>query len=203
MGGGDRGDSFVVRSRKRKATQPDDQGRDRSRIPERCGGCDTERGNTQQWNEADNRGYRRHSRVYEEHQTTGYYSDQYQHDRRRVRVLDRRDSTKHNGSNTGYYWDQQRFDGCRFNVEDRHGTVMHKGADFIDDEHNNGSKVTFYFANILDFISLFCLRQFFEVCGILSDVYVARQLNYRGKLYGFVRFENVRNRKEKKNWHML
>jgi hypothetical protein len=32
------------------------------------------------------------------------------------------------------------------------------------------------------------------VCGILSDVYVARQLNSRGQVYGFVRFTNVRNR---------
>jgi len=52
----------------------------------------------------------------------------------------------------------------------------------------------FYFANIPDSISLFRLRQYFEVCGILSDIYVARHLNSRGQVYGFVRFLHVRNR---------
>ncbi|RHN51175.1 putative nucleotide-binding alpha-beta plait domain-containing protein [Medicago truncatula] len=45
-------------------------------------------------------------------------------------------------------------------------------------------------------MSLFRLRQYFEVCGILSDVYVARQLNSLGQVYGFVRFLNVRNREK-------
>lgn len=31
------------------------------------------------------------------------------------------------------------------------------------------------------------------MCGIFSDVYVARQLNSRGQVYGFVRFLYVRN----------
>lgn len=70
---------------------------------------------------------------------------------------------------------------------------MHKGIDFDEEEHNNGSKVTFYFTNILDFLPLFRLRQYFEMCGILSDVYVARQLNSRGQVYGFVRFLYMRN----------
>jgi len=73
-------------------------------------------------------------------------------------------------------------------------TTFNKGCDYFEEERNYGSKVTFYFANIPDFMSLFRLCQFFEVCGILSDVYVARQLNSRGQVYGFVRFLNVRNK---------
>ncbi|KEH25719.1 hypothetical protein MTR_6g033770 [Medicago truncatula] len=41
---------------------------------------------------------------------------------------------------------------------------------------------------------VFRLRQFFEVCGILSDVYIARQLNSCSQVYGLVRFEYVKNR---------
>jgi RNA recognition motif-containing protein len=37
------------------------------------------------------------------------------------------------------------------------------------------------------------VRKAFEVCGILSDVYVARNRNARGQNYGFVRFINVKD----------
>jgi len=40
---------------------------------------------------------------------------------------------------------------------------------------------------------VFQLRQYFEVCGILSDLYIARKQNLRGQYYGFLRFVNVRN----------
>lgn len=43
------------------------------------------------------------------------------------------------------------------------------------------------------------LRQAFEVCGMLSDVYIARKRNYRGQIYGFLRFLNVRNRDKLSN----
>jgi len=39
----------------------------------------------------------------------------------------------------------------------------------------------------------FQLRQFFEVCGMLSDVYIARKQNYKGQVYCFLRFLNVKN----------
>lgn len=125
--------------------------------------------------------------------TTQYYSDQYQQDKRRVRVVDNRDFTAYKGSSSGFYSDQQCLDGRRFKVDaGSHDMAAFKGAGSVDKDHSNG-KVTFYFANIPDCMPLFRLRQFFEVCGILSDIYVARKLNYRGQVYGFVRFENVRN----------
>jgi len=86
------------------------------------------------------------------------------------------------------------YDGNKGWDFDRRGTTYVKAREFIQEKCNKGSKVTFYFANIPDFMSLFRLRQYFEVCGILSDVYVARQLNSRGQVYGFVRFMNVRNK---------
>jgi hypothetical protein len=56
-----------------------------------------------------------------------------------------------------------------------------------------GNKVSFYFTNFPDFMSVVQLRHFFEVCGILLDVYIARKRNYRGQVYGFLRFLNVKN----------
>lgn len=49
------------------------------------------------------------------------------------------------------------------------------------------NKVLFYFTNILEFLPVFRLRQKFEVCGILTVVFVARQRNSYGQVYGFVR----------------
>jgi len=46
--GGDRGDWTVVRSRKRKATQPEDRGRDRSRVSEQRGGSEHDYGKARQ-----------------------------------------------------------------------------------------------------------------------------------------------------------
>jgi hypothetical protein len=43
---------------------------------------------------------------------------------------------------------------------------------------------------------LFRLRQAFEVCGILTDVYVARHRNARGQEFSFVRYVNVRNKEK-------
>jgi len=71
-----------------------------------------------------------------------------------------------------------------------------KGAGSVDCDHGSGRKVTIYFSNIPEFIPLFRLRQYFEVCCILSDAYIARQLNSRGQVYGFVRFLNVKNREK-------
>jgi len=61
-------------------------------------------------------------------------------------------------------------------------------------DHHIGGKATFYFTNIPENMPVFRLRQFFEVFGILSDVYVSRHLNARGQVYGFVRFLNVKSR---------
>jgi hypothetical protein len=74
------------------------------------------------------------------------------------------------------------------------GTISKRSSAMKADDYATSGKVTFYFANIPDFMPLFRLRQYFEVCGILSDVYVARHLNARGQVYGFVRFLNVKNR---------
>lgn len=38
-------------------------------------------------------------------------------------------------------------------------------------------------------------RKGFEVCGILSNVYLSKKMNARGKIIAFVRFYNVRDKK--------
>jgi len=81
----------------------------------------------------------------------------------------------------------------------RHATDKYMGDADDKFEHQEqivtgvGSKVSFYFTNILEFLPVFRLRQHFEVCGILLDVYMTRQQNSRGQVHGFVRFSNVKN----------
>jgi len=58
---------------------------------------------------------------------------------------------------------------------------------------SGGQKVSYYFTNIPECLPIFLLRRKFEVCGILTDVFVARQWNVRGQVFGFVRFSNVKN----------
>jgi len=58
---------------------------------------------------------------------------------------------------------------------------------------DNDDKVSLYVTNFPDVMSLFRLRQCFKVCGMLSDVYVARYQNVREQVFGFVRFVNVKN----------
>jgi len=77
--------------------------------------------------------------------------------------------------------------GGRFASAEWHAT----GA--VLNDNNQRHKVSYYVTNFLDNIPLFRLRQAFEVCGILSDVYVARQQNARGQEFGFVRYVNVKN----------
>ena len=62
----------------------------------------------------------------------------------------------------------------------------------VSDNHP-GYKASFYVMNFSDNLPLFRLRQAFEVCGILSDVFVARHRNARGQEFGFVRYVNVKN----------
>jgi RNA recognition motif-containing protein len=50
---------------------------------------------------------------------------------------------------------------------------------------------SFYVTNLPDHVQYVDLRKAFEVCGILSNVYVAR--NARGQNYGFVRYINVKD----------
>ena len=53
--------------------------------------------------------------------------------------------------------------------------------------------VTFYFTNFPLQTPNFILRQGFEVCGMLEEVFVPNKLNMYGAAYGFVRFSNVRD----------
>lgn len=66
------------------------------------------------------------------------------------------------------------------------------GVDLSDTHY--GYKASFYVTNFPEHLPLFHLRQAFEVCGILSDLYVARHRNARGQEFGFVRFVNVKNK---------
>lgn len=53
--------------------------------------------------------------------------------------------------------------------------------------------VSFYFTNIPPLIPYHILRQSFEVCGILENLFVATKFNAQGKAYDFVPYGKVKN----------
>jgi len=61
------------------------------------------------------------------------------------------------------------------------------------DNTANGWKVSYYFTNIPKCLPIYLMRQQFEVCGILTEVFISRHRNARGQIYGFVRFSHVKN----------
>jgi hypothetical protein len=67
-------------------------------------------------------------------------------------------------------------------------------TDLVMADNRDGYKASFYVTNFPENMPLYRLRQAFEVCGILSDLYVARHRNSRGQEFGFVRFVNVKNK---------
>jgi hypothetical protein len=79
----------------------------------------------------------------------------------------------------------------------RHSFIISKNDTIeiteVRDQGSGSNKVSFYVTNIPECLPVFRLRQQFEVCGIMSDVFVARQCNSRGQVYGFVWFSNVKN----------
>jgi len=157
--GGDKGDWTMVRSRKRKAMQPEARRRDRSRALERHGG-------TVQARVRDRRDFVDSDRYQR------YYSGtrQYQQEGRVSKKV-----------------------GGNYDVVDRRDHDFGKeGFDFAT-AADKGGKVSFYFTNFPDSMNMVQLRQLFEVYGMLSDVYIAKKQNYRGQVYGFLRFLNVKN----------
>ena len=159
---GDGGDWTVVRSRKRKATQPEAGRRDRSTVSERHGGRAQTRGREQRATDNIDRRSRYNSRS-----------------RNGVIFTDARVSFNQDAKNK--------------HVDRRDSGKKQVGAE-ADLGDDYGSRVSFYFTNFPDLMPVFWLRQFFEVCGMLSDVYIARMRNFRGQAYGFLRFMNVRNK---------
>jgi len=53
--------------------------------------------------------------------------------------------------------------------------------------------VSFYFTNVPAYISYIMLRQGFEVCGIMEDVYLAIYRNVNGWVFGFLRYGKVKD----------
>jgi len=53
--------------------------------------------------------------------------------------------------------------------------------------------VSFYFTSVLELISYFYLHQGCKLCGMLEDLYLAKNYNAYGKVYGYVCYSNVEN----------
>ena len=57
----------------------------------------------------------------------------------------------------------------------------------------NSKFVSFYLTNVPHDIPYITLRQGFEVCAVMEDVYLARKCNVNGGVFGFVRYDNVKD----------
>jgi len=75
-------------------------------------------------------------------------------------------------------------------------TAEWHGSETLLQEGEQGIKASFYVTNFPDRLPLFRLRQAFEVCGILTDVYVAPYRNARGQEFGFVRLRQCKEQRE-------
>jgi len=91
-------------------------------------------------------------------------------------------NTSKRGSSQDTQWNRKGQASGHDGIE-QHGSVT----------GNVGHKVSYYFTNFPECLPIFLLRQQFEVCGILTNVFIARQGNARGQVYDFVRFSNVKN----------
>jgi len=60
-------------------------------------------------------------------------------------------------------------------------------------EASNQVSVAYYITNISEHLQFHDLRNGLEVCGILSDVYVFKNHNARGQIFGFAKFIKVRD----------
>jgi len=81
-------------------------------------------------------------------------------------------------------------------VQHSRGTHQHHRQRIFaahDTTGKENSFVSFYFTNVPVDISYFLLRQGFEVCGIMEDVYLAKKRNVNGGVFGFVRYGNVKD----------
>jgi len=70
------------------------------------------------------------------------------------------------------------------------------GSGVLSRVGKEGDKAAFYVTNFPDQLPLFRLRQAFEVCGIMTDIYIARHRNPRGQEFGFVRYVNGKNKEK-------
>lgn len=151
----------MVRSMKRKASQPGDRRRDRSRVSARQGGAAAARERDRRVTKVPSGGYRFRSRSRQ-----GFVNF---------------DGVVSNNA------------GGRVSSKGKRGGAIVMEARAIANVEEPGTKGSFYFTNFPDSMLVFRLRQHLEVCGILSDVYIAKYRNSRGHFYGFVRFLNVIN----------
>lgn len=54
--------------------------------------------------------------------------------------------------------------------------------------------VTFYFTNMPDMVPYFYVKEGFEVCRILDNLFLSWKRNKHGHIYGFVRYANVKDK---------
>jgi len=74
-----------------------------------------------------------------------------------------------------------------------HNDTTRKSCNHGNREGTSQVLVVYYIANIPEHLLYVDLRRGLEVCGILAYVYVTRNHNVRGHIFGFVKFIKVRD----------
>jgi len=218
--GGDRGEWTEVRSRRRKAFEQSDEQRDnfhtvqrrgrgwedyhsrQSRVRVQQGSDFSDRDDLDAFDEPaqtyDDRAALQYSnpcRTGREARRFRYATPAY---RRRSLEAQQRARPLNLRRRSGDRDEQQQRPACHvrertaFHSRDQQQLLHHRGSAFQDNTGKQ-SYVSFYFTNVSVDISYFSLRQGFEVCGMMEDVYLAKKRNVNGGVFGFVRYGNVRD----------
>ena len=182
------GDWTTVSYRRRKAIRPVDRGHDRLRNTSRHGGYREDKLHS------SGRRVQGYSRDYEElrfYQNSNRFHERYHYSRPRYHHS--RPSFHHSRPAHSLSLHSRIERGRSRNrcmPLSRHVFV----SPLAKSQGNSfASRASFYVTNIPDHVQYVDFRKAFEVCGILSDVYVARNRNARGQNYGFVLFINVKD----------
>jgi len=187
-GGGESGDWTTVSYRHQKATRPVDRGHGRLRNTSRHGGYREDRLHY------SGRRVQGDSRDFEDlrfYQNNNRFLARYHYSRPR-----------YHHSRPSFHYSRPAHSQSRHSRTERGRSrnrrmplSSHVSVSALAKSQGNyfASRASFYVTNIPDHVQYVDFRKAFEVCGILSDVYVSRNRNARGQNYGFVCFINVKD----------
>ena len=217
--GGDSGDWTTVSYKRRKAIRPGDRGQDRPRNSSRHGGYKEDRfyssGRRHQDHSRDSRyfswdsrattaelgataaelGFQNSSSRFHAAEVPQYDQPRSHHHHSRPGIYQHAPSRhlSRTARGTRHLSRAERGRSCtRQALRTRRVSISNSPSANLQG-NNSASRASFYVTNLPDQALYVDIRKAFEVCGILSDVYVARNRNARGQNYGFVRFINVKD----------
>jgi len=178
--GWDGDDWTVVRVRKRKAPGQVVRGQDRQRVFEQQGGS---LAGQERWSRF------RSSLRFDHNAEYGNLVNPRQHDGGKARF---------NHVDRTSVWERLEFPSITYQKQPEADQARNAGAASLHNaDTSNFSEyqryVTFYFTNMPDLVPYFVVKETFEVCGIMDNLFLSRKRNKQGRIYKFVRYVNVRD----------